>query len=622
MYDRYYNKGTYNFEKRYNPNEQKFDLEKIRKSNINKINDIIKESQNVIDQAINDVINEFSAKKTEAVRKYHEESERLEKEYSKAPKTYSKETSFEEIQKDLQKQKKDYDDAKRDLEKKLDEKLKKLEIEKIERIAKIEIQNKTRKLENDYKIREEIYKQTKMLTVLKSGEHKYQYYKLIFSMPLDDRYKSLEETIYREYLMSHPSIENIIVSFSSMDNDTNNLNNSSDHKNIVDMLKKARKSFDEKTLTDARSLIGALDDSVKEKEELNKESNLIGNLIDTKKSIELAATCLDKKVWNMADTLLKSLPECEEKEMLSNGFDKVANKNKIDFVALSKELSDKLENNDLLDSDKVEELSKRFELLKYNDDIWKDDHKRIIIRDRIKKIIDKNNIQIQEKRKADIAKDDEYVKKNNKSFKTIISEMIAFPVRLIRRTKKYGEYLLGKIQKSKDNGNVEKAAEQTDIYHERDIVNSGTLFINSNKLNKLRFKLFKEGLSDDNQEKRLINGANKVVSSVDKNLSSMINKEMDEIYADEKRTICIIKQYMENLSIIECDENELKAYAKKVKEFIENSKLDELTKKAYCEEIYNICLYKQSNEKQYVYTDDDIENIKINDSELPYVKKM
>ena len=31
MYDRYYNKGTYNFEKRYNPNEQKFDLEKIRK---------------------------------------------------------------------------------------------------------------------------------------------------------------------------------------------------------------------------------------------------------------------------------------------------------------------------------------------------------------------------------------------------------------------------------------------------------------------------------------------------------------------------------------------------------------------------------------------------------------
>ena len=102
----------------------------------------------------------------------------------------------------------------------------------------------------------------------------------------------------------------------------------------------------------------------------------------------------------------------------------------------------------------------------------------------------------------------------------------------------------------------------------------------------------------------------------------MINKEMDEIYADEKRTICIIKQYMENLSIIECDENELKAYAKKVKEFIENSKLDELTKKAYCEEICNICLYKQSNEKQYVYTDDDIENIKINDSELPYVKKM
>lgn len=564
MYDRYYNKGTYNFEKRYNPNEQKFDLEKIRKSNIIKINDIIKESQNVIDK--------YSKLKTEVVR-----------DYSKTP-SYSM-----------------YMDD---------------ELENLEEQKEIEL----REIKN--RIRKEIIKQAKWLTILKDNKAKYEYYKLISSMPLDDKYKGLEETIYREYLMSHPSIENIIVSYSSIDNNTNNLNNSSDYKNIVDMLKKARKSFDEKTLTDARSLIGALDDSVKEKEELNKESNLIGNLINTKKSIELAATCLDKKVWNMADTLLKSLPECEEKEMLSNGFDKVANKNKIDFVALSKELSDKLENNDLLDSDKVEELSKRFELLKYNDDIWKDDHKRIIIRDRIKKIIDKNNIQIQEKRKADIAKDDEYVKKNNKSFKTIISEMIAFPVRLIRRTKKYGEYLLGKIQKSKDNGNVEKAAEQTDIYHERDIVNSGTLFINSNKLNKLRFKLFKEGLSDDNQEKRLINGANKVVSSVDKNLSSMINKEMDEIYADEKRTICIIKQYMENLSIIECDENELKAYAKKVKEFIENSKLDELTKKAYCEEIYNICLYKQSNEKQYVYTDDDIENIKINDSELPFVKKM
>ena len=62
MYDRYYNKGTYNFEKRYNPNEQKFDLEKIRKNNIIKINDIIKESQNVIDK--------YSKLKTEVVRDY------------------------------------------------------------------------------------------------------------------------------------------------------------------------------------------------------------------------------------------------------------------------------------------------------------------------------------------------------------------------------------------------------------------------------------------------------------------------------------------------------------------------------------------------------------------------
>ena len=154
-------KASYNFERLYNPSKQNFNL--VERRNKNK-----KVLENIIDK------------------------------YRNVEKTYAEEKR--RIVLKIQ-----ADDTIKDKDKALDE-----AFEFANRVIDLDKKAALKELKDTIK------KQAKYLLILKDPKMVYEYYKLISENPLEDEYASLESELYREFLMRHPAIENIIVSYSAL----------------------------------------------------------------------------------------------------------------------------------------------------------------------------------------------------------------------------------------------------------------------------------------------------------------------------------------------------------------------------------------------------------------------
>ncbi len=229
-------KASYNFERLYNPSKQNFNL--VERRNKNK-----KVLENIIDK------------------------------YRNVEKTYAEEKR--RIVLKIQ-----ADDTIKDKDKALDE-----AFEFANRVIDLDKKAALKELKDTIK------KQAKYLLILKDPKMVYEYYKLISENPLEDEYASLESELYREFLMRHPAIENIIVSYSALEdeNGITNADPSDDRKDdpadkekieeakkAVEKVEKsiAENNFDPAEFVDAYNKVNALKDG-KTKEELLKRLDAI-----------------------------------------------------------------------------------------------------------------------------------------------------------------------------------------------------------------------------------------------------------------------------------------------------------------------------------------------------------
>ena len=568
--------------------EQHFDLEKIREKNISKIEKLIEEKE---------VLNKkYASLKREVLVKVN--------------------AAFKGSI------------SQKELDKKIEERFSKLD-ECLEK-EKINVENK---------IRAEIIHQSKMLLVLKKNEDIYNYYKLITEKPMVGIYAELEQRLYRETLMKNPTIENIIISYSELSEINNKPEKDLSEKFISakQSLDKARASLNLDDLNIAISLINDLPDG-EEKERLQKEVFEISDLIDNKvlfdevRNLIKEAECnFDPLLWNVIRAKISDLPDCEEKKKIETEFEKIFKDNQNKVLQLLGELEEKAENNEEIETNKVIELSERYSVsqLCFEDEV----------KERVKNVIMYSNAIVQdEKQKEDVLKETKKI-----GFKTKMLEFIGFPINVICRSKLYGKILNKKLNKAKDEKNAELINKYEQRIKDRDSISGVRLYQSLDKLNGLKVKLYTDGLSN-HQERAYNKSSNTVSDKLYFGMTKAFMKEYDEIINDRDRTINYINQAMEMLATQNVSDNEKFEKIKNVLKISTSQEkfdtrvqevikvLDDAQKAgtltgtevlAYKEEIDNIDFYKNTYKyNSYKYIDSDIENIKMNVTSAPYVKRM
>ena len=434
-------------------------------------------------------------------------------------------------------------------------------------------------LQVKYNIRDEINHQAKMLLLLaRKGEKSqvFEYYKLINTMPLFEPYSDYEKELYDEFVLSHSDINNIIIGYSELE--SNNLtsdNTDASVKAAVEALEIAEKSIELEDWIKAEQLVLAISNT-------GVRASLITRF---KKLIEAQAKCFDN--------LLTSL-------ML------------------------KVNAQEIIETDLVRELSKRYQLLTSD--------KKSTVKNDTKLIIDYSNTCVQDSIKDDIANQIENDTIDWKySVGQRIIEFIGMPVNWIRRSSSYLKHILNK----RANATGEKQDKYNNIYLERDNISGPIYYANVNKLNSMKPLLYRTTYSErgpklqESYYRTMASVYNKMNRSVD----YMMTKEKNDIIGDEKRAINVINQYMRMISIYDInkegdiDNDQIFAgLIEDVKDLLLKTKdagtINEDLYNAYLEELGNIVLYKHNtpNSRTYEYRDSDIIEMANNKGDLPFVK--
>lgn len=509
-------KASYNFERLYNPSKQNFNL--VERRNKNK-----KVLENIIDK------------------------------YRNVEKTYAEEKR--RIVLKIQ-----ADDTIKDKDKALDE-----AFEFANRVIDLDKKAALKELKDTIK------KQAKYLLILKDPKMVYEYYKLISENPLEDEYASLESELYREFLMCHPAIENIIVSYSALEdeNGITNADPSDDRKDdpadkekieeakkAVEKVEKsiAENNFNPAEFVDAYNKVNALKDG-KEKEELLKRLDAITNKL---------ADCLNDHLKDLEKIDIKTIDDVDK-----------------------------------IESGKINSVVSLFDfLVKYARNFDK-----ISFGQRVEAAVNKYNMQQQNTYK--LTKEEGPVKQFG--FWAKMRQLKPFvTARKNHRLNIYKEALVKSSNKQEKQAAIEGIKQI-------DIVNGVRLFMARNKLNKLKCKLHTNGVSGLNDEEKVI--YDKSTNTISARILNELEKSMEETAEDKIRVKTVIGQLLEVLSI--CPEvvevtnifgkvkkvyNQTDIFNnsfKYIRSAYRNGSLNEQEYKAYLDEINNIALYRNSVDDYY-----------------------
>ena len=509
-------RASYNFERLYNPSKQNFNL--VERRNKNK-----KVLENIIDK------------------------------YRNVEKTYAEEKR--RIVLKIQ-----ADDTIKDKDKALDE-----AFEFANRVIDLDKKAALKELKDTIK------KQAKYLLILKDPKMVYEYYKLISENPLEDEYASLESELYREFLMCHPAIENIIVSYSALEdeNGITNADPSDDRKDdpadkekieeakkAVEKVEKsiAENNFNPAEFVDAYNKVNALKDG-KEKEELLKRLDAITNKL---------ADCLNDHLKDLEKIDIKTIDDVDK-----------------------------------IESGKINSVVSLFDfLVKYARNFDK-----ISFGQRVEAAVNKYNMQQQNTYK--LTKEEGPVKQFG--FWAKMRQLKPFvTARKNHRLNIYKEALVKSSNKQEKQAAIEGIKQI-------DIVNGVRLFMARNKLNKLKCKLHTNGVSGLNDEEKVI--YDKSANTISARILNELEKSMEETAEDKIRVKTVIGQLLEVLSI--CPEvvevtnifgkvkkvyNQTDIFNnsfKYIRSAFKNGSLNEQEYKAYLDEINNIALYRNSVDDYY-----------------------
>lgn len=420
-------------------------------------------------------------------------------------------------------------------------------------------------------LKDTIKKQAKYLLILRDPKMVYEYYKLISENPLEDEYASLESELYREFLMRHPAIENIIVSYSALE-DENGITNADpsdgrkddpadkekieEAKKAVEKVEKsvAENNFNPAEFVDAYNKVNALKDG-KEKEELLKRLDAITNKL---------ADCLNDHLKDLEKIDIKTIDDVDK-----------------------------------IESGKINSVVSLFDfLVKYARNFDK-----VSFGQRVEAAVNKYNMQQQNTYK--LTKEEGPVKQFG--FWAKMRQLKPFvTARKNHRLNIYKEALVKSSNKEEKQAAIEGIKQI-------DIVNGVRLFMARNKLNKLKCKLHTNGVSGLNDEEKVI--YDKSTNTISARILNELEKSMEETAEDKIRVKTVIGQLLEVLSI--CPEvvevtnifgkvkkvyNQTDIFNnsfKYIRSAYRNGSLNEQEYKAYLDEINNIALYRNSVDDYY-----------------------
>ena len=509
-------RASYNFERLYNPSKQNFNL--VERRNKNK-----KVLENIIDK------------------------------YKNVEKTYAEEKR--RIVLEIQ-----ADDTISDKDNALDE-----AFEFANRVIDLDKKAALKELKDTIK------KQAKYLLILKDPKMVYEYYKLISENPLEDEYASLESELYREFLMRHPAIENIIVSYSALE-DERGITNSDPSDDRKD------DPADKEKIEEAKKAVEKVEKSIAENNfdpaEFVDAYNKVNTLKDGKTKEELLKR-LDAITKKLADCLDAHLKDIEEKVV-----------NNISDI-------------DKIESGKINSVVSLFDfLVKYARNF-----DEIAFGQRVEAAVNKYNMQQQNTYK--LTKEEGPVKQFG--FWAKMRQLRPFLIsRKDHRLKVYKKALV-------NSTSAEEKKEAIEGIKQIDVVNGVRLFMARNKLNKLKEKLRVSGTDslDEEEQKKY----DKAVNTISARIINELEYSMEETAKDKIRVKTVIGQFLEVLSIcpdkIEVsnvfdkvqkvynrDEIFDKTY-KYIRKAYRNGSLTEQEYKAYRDEINNIALYRSDVDDYY-----------------------
>lgn len=428
---------------------------------------------------------------------------------------------------------------------------------------------------------------------------------------------------------------------------------------INDLLAKADKDLDEKALDEAVELIKTLPEG-KDKEDLQAEAAEINEKINKAKNasaeIEIATKLVEKaerdKKYSSIDkaySAVKKLPDSDKKNELLVRLNELVIFITEEFMDMVKKAEEKVENiginsYDLISNEEVNKIKEIFNEL-YEKEIPKIGFKKSEYGKKVAYIILKYNMQEQNNYKNNLEVELDKKGKVKKPFNKwqIITELRpllitgvsakAFKNILAKNIKK-----LKKIEEKNDlsereerkieklNNKIENCKHNIQLV---DIINTPRLFVNKNKLAKLKPKLYKDGINGlDDKETKIYN---KSVENISSKMAKKILKIIDkgEVVKDKLRVKTVISQALELLSI--CPEKvEIKNFFGKV---VENYDKEEIIEKinhllldahseksilpeeyqAYHDELWNIVLYHKEVDQYY-----EIPSVDYNDNGLKY----
>lgn len=465
-------------------------------------------------------------------------------------------------------------------------------------IKELEINAASEKLDIQFKIKEVIKKQAKYLLILKDSKDVYEYYKLITSMPLNEEYAELESNVYREFLMSHKDIENIIISYSELDFSKTgaSFERATKDEAIIEIPKEDETVVEDSVDDEAIIEIPEAEETIVEEPKVEepkveetiveepKEENKDANIETAKKAREYINKMKEnysKEYLKKATTEIAKLPEGEVKRAFKNEIVKFVNKTIDNFKELYSNLC--ITQNVLLESD-VRLLVKMFDFLatQHYEDI---NFNKSDYTDGVKDIVDRYNEEYQVELSRDLAVNKDSRKKYG--FATLFTEFMGAPAKWILNSKKYQEKLESK--KAAAESYEELDAIESKI-QDSDIVSGPRFYAAKNILSKIKPVLVENYFNKENTiSQRVLSKFEKAGNIVSDKIRFMVEKSInyEKVLEDRDRIHNVAKQALEAYAESR-DVSDYKTFERLINESYKNGGINDPEVMALLGELNNI----------------------------------
>lgn len=465
-------------------------------------------------------------------------------------------------------------------------------------IKELEINAASEKLDIQFKIKEVIKKQAKYLLILKDSKDVYEYYKLITSMPLNEEYAELESNVYREFLMSHKDIENIIISYSELDFSKTgaSFERATKDEAIIEIPKEDETVVEDSVDDEAIIEIPEAEETIVEEPKVEepkveetiveepKEENKDANIETAKKVrgyINKMKENYSKEYLKKATTEIAKLPEGEVKRAFKNEIVKFVNKTIDNFKELYSNLC--ITQNVLLESD-VRLLVKMFDFLatQHYEDI---NFNKSDYTDGVKDIVDRYNEEYQVELSRDLAVNKDSRKKYG--FATLFTEFMGAPAKWILNSKKYQEKLESK--KAAAESYEELDAIESKI-QDSDIVSGPRFYAAKNILSKIKPVLVENYFNKENTiSQRVLSKFEKAGNIVSDKIRFMVEKSInyEKVLEDRDRIHNVAKQALEAYAESR-DVSDYKTFERLINESYKNGGINDPEVMALLGELNNI----------------------------------